>query len=153
MLRNAFQCKNVIINRAQQLKSNARRVKQDVVATQHAKIVQLDRTKTYPATPRAVTAPVDLATKPQVPRHAMLSLPDRTVGTANCMNVKQVIFALAKPQIKLFVILGRMQPEQNQFRVLNAHLARMPILLVLQLAKSVATMHTNPDPMLRNAFR
>ena len=122
------------------------------MATQRVKIVQLDRTKTYPATPRAVTAPVDLATKPQVPRHAMLSLLDPTVGTVKCVNVKQVTFALAKPQIKLFVILGRMQPDQNQYPVLNAHLARMPILLVPLLAKSVVTMHTNRAPMLRNVF-
>jgi hypothetical protein len=153
MLRNAFQCKRVITNQDQQPKSSAQRVKQDVVATQHVKIVKLGRINIFPATPRAVTAPVDLATKPKVPRHAMLSLLDPTVGTVKCVNVKQVIFALAKPQTKLLVVLGRMQPDQNQFHVLNAHLARMPILLVPQLAKSVATMHTNPNLMLRNAFR
>jgi len=152
MLRNAFQSKKVSINRAQQPKSNAHRVKQDVVATQRVKIVQLDRTKTYPATPRVLNVPLDLATKPKVLRHAMLSLPDRTVGTAKCVNVKQVIFTKVKPQTKLFVILGRMQPDQNQYPVLNAHLARMPILLVPLLAKSVVTMHTNRTPMLRNVF-
>ncbi len=78
----------------------------------------------------------------------MLSLPDRTVGTVKCVNVKQVIFALAKPQIKLFVILGRMQPEQNQFRVLNAHLARMPTLLVPAFVKLVILIPTNPTPKL-----
>ena len=64
MLRNVFQCKKVSTNRVQQPKSNAQRVKQDVVATLRVTIVKLDRIKIYPATPRVANAPVDLATKP-----------------------------------------------------------------------------------------
>tara|TARA_B110000091_G_scaffold112005_1_gene121219 strand:+ start:13 stop:339 length:327 start_codon:yes stop_codon:yes gene_type:complete len=64
MLRNAFQCKKVSTNQVQQAKSNAQRVKQDVVATLRVTIVKLDRIKIYPATPRVANAPVDLATKP-----------------------------------------------------------------------------------------
>jgi hypothetical protein len=79
MLRHAFQCKQGITNPVQQPKSNAQRVKQDLVATQHAKIVALDGFKIYQATPRAANAPVDLATKPKVPRHAMRCLLVRTV--------------------------------------------------------------------------
>jgi hypothetical protein len=116
-------------------------------------LARLVGSKNYQATQRAVNAQLALATRPKVLRHAMLSPLVLIVGTVKCVNVKQVIFAKAKPQTKLLVILGRMQPDQNQFRVLNAHLARMPILLVPQLAKSVATMHTNPNLMLRNAFR
>ena len=64
MLRIAFQCKKDSTNRAPQPKSNAQRVKQDVVATLRVTIVKLDRIKIYPATPRVANAPVDLATKP-----------------------------------------------------------------------------------------
>jgi hypothetical protein len=40
MLRNAFQCKKDSTNRAQQPKSNARRVKQELVVTKRVKIVK-----------------------------------------------------------------------------------------------------------------
>ena len=79
MRRNAFQCKKDTTNRVQRPKLNARRVKQDVVATKRVKIVTLGCTKTCPATPRALNAPVDLATKPKAPRHAMRCLLVRTV--------------------------------------------------------------------------
>jgi hypothetical protein len=82
----------------------------------------------------------------------MQFLLDLIVGTVKCVNVKQVIIALVKPQTKLLVILGRMQPDQNQFRVLNAHQARMPTLLARYLAKIATTIPTNRIPMLRNAF-
>ena len=94
-----------------------------------------------------------MVTKPKVLRRAMRYLLVRTVGTVQYVNVKQVIIAPVKPQTKRLVFLGPTQPAQNQFRVLNVHLARMPILLVPQLATSVATMHTNRNPMLRNAFQ
>ena len=77
----------------------------------------------------------------------------RTVGTVKYVNVKQVIIAPVKPPIKLRVLLVRMQPYQSQFRVLNAHPERMPILLVPHLAKIVALTPTNANPMLRNAFQ
>ena len=100
-----------------------------------------------------VNAPVDSATKPKVPRHAMVFLLDPTVGTVKYVNVKQVIIAKVKPPTKPLVILGRTRPVRNQSRVLNAHPERMPTLLVPQLAKIVKTMHTNQNPMLRNAFQ
>ena len=56
-------------------------------------IVKLGRINIFPATPRALNAPVDLATKPKVPRHAMRCLLDPTVGTVKYVTVKQVIIA------------------------------------------------------------
>ena len=67
MLRHAFQCKQGITNRVQQPKLNARRVKQELVAMLRVKIVTLDHIKTYPATPRAVNAPLDGRLKTAVP--------------------------------------------------------------------------------------
>ena len=116
-------------------------------------IVKLGRINIFPATPHALNAPVDLVTKPKVPRHAMVFLLDPTVGTVKYVNVKQVIIAPVKPPTKPLVILGRMQPVQNQFRALNVHPECMPTLSVPQLAKIVTTMHTNRNPMLRNAFQ
>ena len=63
MLRNAFQCKKVSTNRAQQPKSNVQRVKQELVAMQHAILVRLVGFKNYQAIPRAVNVPLDLATQ------------------------------------------------------------------------------------------
>ena len=116
-------------------------------------IVKLGRINIFPATPRALNAPVDLATKPKVPRHAMVFLLDPTVGTVKCVNVKQVIIAPVKPPTKPLVILGRMQPVQNQFRVLNVHPGRMRLLLVPRLAKIVTLIPTNRNPMQRHAFQ
>ena len=79
MLRNAFQCKKGSTNRVPQPKSNVRRVKLEVVATQHVKIVTLGYTKTCPATPRALNAQLALATKPNVRQHAMQSLLGHTI--------------------------------------------------------------------------
>ena len=67
MLRNAFQCKKGFTNPDQQPKSNVLRVKQDVVATLHVKIVKLDHIKTFPATPRATNAPLGGRLKTAVP--------------------------------------------------------------------------------------
>ena len=153
MLQHAFLCKQGITNRAQQPKSNARRVKQEAVAMRRVTIVKLGRINIFPATPRALNAPVDLAIKPKVPRHAMVFLLDPTVGTEKYVNVKQAIIAPVKPQTKRLVVLGRMQPVQNQFRVLNVHPARTRPLLVPRLAKIVILIPTNRNPMLRNAFQ
>ena len=153
MLRNAFQCKQGITNPAQQPKSNARRVKQEAVVMVRVTIVKSGRINIFPATPHVLNAPVDLATKPKVPRYAMVFLLDPTVGTVKYVNVKQVIIAPVKLPTKPLVILGHMQPVQNQFRVLNVHPARTRPLLVPQLAKIVMPMHTNRNPMRRNAFQ
>jgi hypothetical protein len=69
------------------------------------------------------------------------------------VNVIKVIIAPVKPPIKPLVILDRMQPDQNQFRVLNAHPERMPTLLVPKLVKIVTVIPTNRNPMLRNVFQ
>ena len=122
------------------------------MVTKRVKIVVLDGFKNYPATPRAVNAQLALATRPKVPRHATLSRLVRTVGTVKYVNVKRGITAPVKPQTKLLVILGRTQPDQNQSHVLNAHPARMPILLVPKFAKIVILIPTKRNPMLRNAF-
>ena len=116
-------------------------------------IVKSGRINIFPATPRVLNAPVDLPTLPKDPQHAMRCLLDRTVGTVKCVSVKQVIIARVKPPTKPLVILGRMQPVQNQFRVLNVHPERMPILLVPRLAKIVTLIPTNRNPMRLNAFQ
>ena len=152
MLQNAFQCKKGSTNRVQQPKLNARWVKQEAVAMLRVTIVKLGGSKNYQATLRAVNAQLVLVTKLKVLRRAMLSLLDRTVGTVKYVNVKQVIIAPVKLQTKRLVVLGRMQPVQNQFRVLNAHQARMRLFLVPKLAKIVTVIPTNLNPMLRNAF-
>ena len=59
MLRNAFQCKKGSTNRVQQPKSNARRVNQDVVATQRAKIAGKEHFKAKQVKPLATTAQAD----------------------------------------------------------------------------------------------
>ena len=82
----------------------------------------------------------------------MLYLLDRTVGTVKYVNAKQVIIAPAKPQTKPLVLLVRMQPDQNQFRVLNALPERMPTLLVPYLVKIATVIPINTNPMLQNAF-
>ena len=153
MRRNAFQCKQGITNPVRQPKLNARRVKQEAVAMLRVTIVKLGRINIFPAIPRALNAQLALATKPKVPRHAMVFLLDRTVGTVKYVTVKQVIIAPVNPPTKPPVILGRMQPVQNQFHVLNAPPARTRPLLVPQLAKIVILIPTNRNPMLRNAFQ
>ena len=116
-------------------------------------IVKLGRINIFPATPRALNAPVDLATKPKVPRHAMVFLLDPTVGTVKYVTVKQVIIAPVNPPTKPLVILGRMQPVQNQFHVLNVHPGRMRLLLVPRLAMIVTLIPTNRNLMRRHALR
>ena len=83
----------------------------------------------------------------------MLSLLVRTVGTVKYVNVIKGIIAPVKPPIKPLAGLDRMQPDQNQFRVLNAHPECMPTLLVPKFVKIVTVIPTNPNPMLRNAFQ
>ena len=116
-------------------------------------IVKSGRINIFPATPRVLNAPVDLATKPKVPRHAMVFLLDPTVGTVKCVNVKQVIIAPANPPIKPLVILGRMQPKQARLHVSNAHLEHTPTRLAQLLVRCVTLIRTNPNPMLQNAFK
>ena len=59
MRRNAFQCKQDITNRARPPKSNARRVKQEAVAAQRAKIAWKEPFKPRQVKPPATTAPAD----------------------------------------------------------------------------------------------
>ena len=122
------------------------------MATQRVKIVQLDRTKTYPATPRALNAPVDLATKPKVPQHAMPCLLVPTVGITHFNHVTRVIFAKVKPPIKPLARPDPTPPTKDPLHALNAHQERMPTLLVPHLAKVVTVIPINPNPMQRNAF-
>ena len=119
----------------------------------NVKHVLSDSFKICLETPRALNAPVDLPTKPKVQQRAMRCLRDPTVGTVKYVNVKQVIIAPVKPPTKPLVILGRMQPVPNQFRVLNVRPERTRLLLVPQLAKIVTTMHINRNSMRRNAFQ
>jgi len=153
MLRNAFQCKKGSTNRVQQLKSNAQRVKQDVVATHHAKIVSLDGFKNYPATQRAVNAQLALATKPKVLRHAMVFLLVRTVGMAHFVRVIQVIFAKVRPPIKPRANPDPTPPTKDPLHALNAHPERMPARLAPLIVKTAKLIPTNRNPMLRCAFQ
>ena len=59
MRRNAFQCKQGITNPARPPKSNARRVKQEAVAAQRAKIAWKEPFKPRQVKPPATTAPAD----------------------------------------------------------------------------------------------
>ena len=70
------------------------------MATLLVTIVTLGRINIFPATPRALNAPVGLATKPKVPRHAMVFLLVRTVGMAHFRNVTKGTFVKVKPPIK-----------------------------------------------------
>ena len=75
-------------------KLNARRVKQDVVATQHAKIAALDGFKNYQAILRAVNAMLVITTTQKVRRRATLSLPVPIIGTKKFANVIRVTIVL-----------------------------------------------------------
>ena len=116
-------------------------------------IVKVDHIKTYPATSRVLNAPVDLATKPKVLRRAMVFLLVRTVGMVHLKNVILVIFAKVKPPIKPLAHPDSTPPTKNPLLASNVHRASTLGLLAPYLAKSVTTMHTNPGPMLRNAFQ
>ena len=153
MRRHAFQCKQGITNRAQPLKSNARRVKQEAVAMIRVTIVKLGRINIFPATPRALNAPVDLPTKPKVPRHAMRCLLDPTGGTVHFEHVNPVISVKVKPQIKQLARPDPTPPTKEPLHALNAHPECMPTLLKPKLVKFVTVIPTNPNPMLRNAFQ
>ena len=118
------------------------------MATQRVKIVILDGFKNYQATLRAVNAQLVLITKLKVLRRAMLSLLDRIVGTVKCVNAKQVIIALVKPQTKPLANLDPTPPTQDLLHALNVHPERMPTFPVLYHAKIVTTMLINPNPML-----
>ena len=90
--------------------------------------------KICPATPRAVNVQLVLATKPEVPRLAMLYLLVRTVGMAHFEHVIQVNSAKVKPPIKPLAYLDPMPPTKDPLPALNAHPERMPTLLVPKLA-------------------
>ena len=80
-------------------------------------IVKLGRINNFPATPRALNAPVDLLTKPKVPRHATQCLPVSTVGMALYDHVIRVIFAKVEPPIKPLVYPGLTPPKQDPLPV------------------------------------
>jgi hypothetical protein len=68
-------------------------------------------------------------------------------------NVIQDIFAKAKPPIKPLAHPDPTQPKKDPLHALNARPEHMPTLLVPYLVKIVTTMHTNQNPMRRNAFQ
>ena len=96
---------------------------------------------------------MDLATKPKVPRRAMVFLLVPTVGMVHLKHATPVIFVKVKPPMKPLAHPDSTPPTQGPLPALNAHLERMPTLSAPKLVKSVATMHTNRNPMLRNAFQ
>jgi hypothetical protein len=109
--------------------------------------------KNYQGTPRVVNAPLDLATKLKVLRRAMLCLLVLTVKMAHSNNVIEVIFAKEKPPIKPLANPDPTLPKQARFHVLNVHRAHLQLHMELLLAQIVVTIHTNLNPMRRNAFR
>ena len=68
-------------------------------------------------------------------------------------NVIRVTFVKVGSPIKPLAHLDSTPPTKGPFCALNAHPGRMPILSVPYLAKIVTTMHTNQNPMLRDAFQ
>ena len=96
-----------------------------MVATQHAKIVALDGFKIYQAILRVANVPVDLATKPKVPRHAMRCLLVRTLGMAHFEPVTRVIFAKVKPPIKPLAHLEPTPPTPVPSSVFPVHQVRL----------------------------
>ena len=72
---------------------------------------------------------------------------------AHFEHVIRVIFAKGKPPIKPLAYQDLTPPKQAPLPALNAHLERMPILMVPRRAKNAATMPTNRDPMRQNAFQ
>jgi hypothetical protein len=68
-------------------------------------------------------------------------------------NVIQVIFVKVRPPIKQLAHPDPTPPTKDPLPALNAHLARMPTLLVPQRAKCVILIPTKRNPMLRNAFQ
>jgi hypothetical protein len=105
------------------------------------------------ATPRAVNAQLALATRPKVPRHAMVFLLVRTVGMVHFEHAKRVIFAKVKPPIKPLAYPDPTPPKQDPLHALNAHLECMPTLLVPYLVKIVTLIPINRNPMLRNVYK
>ena len=95
------------------------------MATQHAKIVALDGFKIYLAILRAANVPVDLATKPKVPRHAMPCLLVPTVGITHFNHVTRVIFAKVKPPIKPLAHLEPTPPTPVPSSVFPVHQVRL----------------------------
>ena len=152
MRRNAFQCKQGITNPVQQPKSNARRVKQEAVAMLRVTIVKLGCINIFPVTPRALNAPVDLATMRNVRQHAMRYLQVRTVGTVHFEDVFPVISAKVKPPIKPLAHPDSTPPKQDPLHALNVRPERTPTLSVPKPAKIATLIPTNQNPMQRNAF-
>ena len=116
-------------------------------------VVKLGRINIFPATPRVLNAPVDLSTKPKVPRHATQCLPVPTVGMALYDHVKQVTIVKVEPPIKPLVYPGLTPPKQDPLPVLNAHPEHMPILMVPRHVRIVTTIPTNRHLMRRHAFQ
>jgi len=94
-------------------------------AVLRAKIASLGCTKTFPATPRALNAQVDLATQPNVRQHAMPCLLVPTVGITHFNHVTRVIFAKVKPPIKPLAHLEPTPPTPVPSSVFPVHQVRL----------------------------
>ena len=123
------------------------------MATQRAKIAWKEDFKTMRERQLVLNAPLVLATQLKVPRHAMLSLLDLTVGTVKCVNVKRDITAPVKPPIKPLAHPDPTPPTKDPLHALNVHLERMPTCLAPLIVKTAILIPTNRNPMLRNAFQ
>ena len=145
--------KTVIIVLVQQQKLNVRPVKQVLVEMQRAAIVRLVGFKICQGTPRAVSVQMDGETPQQVLRHAMVFLPDPTVGMVEYENVKQVIIVMVRQPIKQNVYPDRMLQKWDPFHALNVRQERMQDRLAWIVVTSVAKIHINQTPIVPNAFQ
>ena len=102
---------------------------------------------------RAVTAQSDISIKQRNRRVVMPFLLDFTILMVLQKNVIQDILAEAEPPIKPLAHLDSTPPKKGPLHASNAHLERMPTRLVPLIVKNVIPMHTNRNPMLRNAFQ
>jgi hypothetical protein len=111
-------------------------------------LARLVGSKNYQATPRAVNAPLDLATQLQDLRHAMLYLRVPTVGTVQFVNVKQVIFAPVKPLIKPLAYRDSTPPKKDLLHASNAPQASTRNRKAQAIANHAEGQHfkMNPTP-------
>ena len=114
----------------------------------NVKLVLSDSFKICLETPRAANAQLDLVTTPKVQQRAMRCHLVPTVGMAHFEHVKKDIFVKVKPPMKPLAHPDSTPPTMDPLLALNAHLARMPTLLVPAFVKLVILIPTNPTPKL-----
>jgi len=102
---------------------------------------------------RAVTAQRDISIKQRNRQVVMPFLLDFTILMVLLKNVILVISVKVKLPIKPLARPDSTPPKKDPLHASNAHLERMPTRLVPLIVKNVIPMHTNRNPMRRNAFQ